>query len=73
VQPEVERTVDGLPALAVDYTWNDRGHDLQCREVYVAAGDCLFVARVRGDASDLALFEHVLASLRFTGLAPTSP
>lgn len=65
VQPAVARTVNGMAALAVDYSWNDRGHALQCREVYFVAEACLFVARVSGTESDLELFERVLATMRY--------
>ena len=35
------------------------------RDVYVAAGDCLFVARARGTEADLEVLERVVATLRF--------
>lgn len=65
VQPEVERLVDGLDALGLDYTWADTKHTFHGREVYVVARESLFVARMRGNEADLDLFERVVETIRF--------
>ena len=65
VQPYASRVVGGLEALSLDYSWDHRGDSLLGRDVYVAAGDCLFVVRARGTESDLEVFERVVATLHF--------
>lgn len=65
VRGEGERVLDGWPALEVEYAWQDRGHALLGREVYVVAGEALFVLKVQGLEVDLELFERLLATVRF--------
>lgn len=65
VQPEVASSVDGWEALSLDYTWRDVEHTFLGREVYVVAGEDLFVARVRGTEADLELFDRIVGTIRF--------
>jgi predicted small lipoprotein YifL len=65
VQPEVERSVGGFPAIGLDYTWNDGTHTFQGREVYFVAGQHLFAATLLGAEEDLDLFERIVATIRF--------
>lgn len=71
VRPEEACSVDGWPAIRVDYTWTDRGHLLHCREVYFVADAYLFVARYSGPEDGLATFDVFLSTIR-TGADATS-
>jgi hypothetical protein len=72
VEPEVERTVGGYPAVGLDYTWDDGRNILNGREVYVLVDEHLFVATVLGKRTDISLFERIVATIRFPSLESSS-
>ncbi|MFC1529312.1 hypothetical protein ACFL6R_01215 [Gemmatimonadota bacterium] len=70
VQPEVDRMVGGVPAVSLDYTWNDGTHDFYGREVYFLVGEHLFAATLFGIEEDLELFEQIVSTIRFPSPPP---
>jgi hypothetical protein len=72
LEPEVERTVGGYPAVGLDYTWDDGRNTLYGREVYVLVEEHLFVATVLGKSTDISLFERIVATIRFPSLESSS-
>jgi hypothetical protein len=73
VEPESERTVGGVPAIGLDYTWNDGTNTYHGREVYFLSEGHLFAATVLGIEDDLELFERIVSTIRFPSPPPGTP
>src|SRR6185295_17710118 len=61
-----ETTIDGEPAIIVDYTFDTPERRLSGREAYVVHDSHLFVATFLGLEENLRVFDRVVGSIRFS-------